>query len=52
MVNFQEVYDELDHLRKLVQKYRLELSNREGNFNRMFTGKMEILGQIEYQGNS
>lgn len=36
---WQEVYEELENLRKLVQKYRLELSNREGNFNRMFTEK-------------
>lgn len=26
----------------MVQKYRLELSNREGNFNRMFTDKTPI----------
>ena len=32
----------MDHLRKLVQKYRLELSNREGNFNRMFTEKTPV----------
>ncbi|XP_067931243.1 protein FAM184A-like [Watersipora subatra] len=38
----QEVYEELDQLRKLVQKYRLELSNREGNFNRMFTEKTPV----------
>lgn len=29
-------------MRKLVQKYRLELSNREGNFNRMFTDKAPV----------
>ena len=39
---FQQVYEELEHLRKLVQKYRLELSNREGNFNRMFTDQTPV----------
>ena len=39
---FKEVYEELENLRRLVQKYRLELSNREGNFNRMFTEKTPI----------
>lgn len=33
----------MENLRRLVQKYRLELSNREGNFNRMFTEKTPVL---------
>ena len=29
-------------LKKEVEKYRMELRNREGNFNRMFTEKQPI----------
>ncbi|KAF6022923.1 hypothetical protein EB796_018779 [Bugula neritina] len=41
-VNYQKMKEELENLKKLVQKYRLELSNREGNFNRMFTEKVPV----------
>ncbi|ESO88373.1 hypothetical protein LOTGIDRAFT_234666 [Lottia gigantea] len=34
--------EELEKLRKEIQKYRLELSNRDCNFNRMFTEKQPI----------
>lgn len=35
--------DELDRLRKEVQRYRLELSNRESSFNRMFTDHQPVI---------
>ncbi|XP_041362478.1 protein FAM184A-like [Gigantopelta aegis] len=34
--------DELERLRREVQRYRLELSNRDLNFNRMFTNQQPI----------
>ncbi|KAK6188938.1 hypothetical protein SNE40_005012 [Patella caerulea] len=34
--------EELERLRKEVRKYKLELSNRDWNFNRMFTEKQPI----------
>lgn len=41
-----ESSDELERLRKEVQRYRLELRNREGNFNRMFTSTMPVLVDV------
>lgn len=38
----QDHNEELERLRREIQRYRLELSNREGNFNRMFTEKQPI----------
>ncbi|CAL1544476.1 unnamed protein product [Lymnaea stagnalis] len=35
--------DELDRLRQEVQRYRLELSNRDNNFNRVFSEKQPVL---------
>ncbi|XP_025078200.1 spindle pole body component 110-like isoform X2 [Pomacea canaliculata] len=35
----QDQNEELEKLRREVQRYRLELSNRDVNFNRMFTNK-------------
>jgi len=35
--------DELERLRREVQRYRLELSNRESNFNRMFTDHHPVI---------
>ncbi|XP_076444173.1 uncharacterized protein LOC143282423 [Babylonia areolata] len=34
--------EELERLRREVQRYRLELSNRDVNFNRMFTEKQPV----------
>ncbi|KAL8616683.1 hypothetical protein ACOMHN_031665 [Nucella lapillus] len=38
----QDYSEELERLRRQVQRYRLELSNRVVNFNRMFTEKQPI----------
>ena len=38
----QETNEELERLRREVRKYRMELSNREGNFNRMFTDSVPV----------
>lgn len=38
-----ESSDELERLRRELQKYRLELTNRDFNFNRMFTDKQPVL---------
>lgn len=35
--------DELERLRREVQRYRLELSNREMSFNRMFTDHKPVI---------
>ncbi|KAL3866083.1 hypothetical protein ACJMK2_043421 [Sinanodonta woodiana] len=35
--------DELEKLRREVQRYRLELSNRDNNFNRMFTDHQPLI---------
>ena len=35
--------DELERLRREVQRYRLELSNRELSFNRMFTDHQPVV---------
>ncbi|XP_068740371.1 uncharacterized protein MCAP_0864-like [Montipora capricornis] len=35
--------DELERLRREVQRYRLELSNRESSFNRMFTDHQPVI---------
>ena len=40
---FQDTNDELEKLRKEIQRYRLELYNREGNFNRIFSDKQPVL---------
>ncbi|XP_033634527.1 protein FAM184A-like [Asterias rubens] len=37
-----ETNEELERLRREVRKYRMELSNREGNFNRMFTDSVPV----------
>ncbi|XP_022110271.1 protein FAM184A-like [Acanthaster planci] len=34
--------EELERLRREVRMYRMELSNREGNFNRMFTDSLPV----------
>lgn len=39
----QEVSEEVERLRREIQRYRLELSNRDNNFNRMFTEKQPML---------
>ncbi|XP_059148329.1 paramyosin-like [Physella acuta] len=38
-----ESSDEVERLRRELQKYRLELTNRDFNFNRMFTDKQPVL---------
>ncbi|XP_033749682.1 protein FAM184A-like isoform X3 [Pecten maximus] len=35
--------DEVEKLRKEVQRYRMELSNRDGNFNRMFSNSQPMV---------
>ncbi|XP_038067814.1 protein FAM184A-like isoform X2 [Patiria miniata] len=37
-----EFSEELERLRREVRMYRMELSNREGNFNRMFTDSSPV----------
>lgn len=39
----QDYNSEIEHLRREVHKYRMELSNRDLNFNRMFTDKQPIV---------
>ena len=39
---FQDYGDELERLRREIQRYRNELSNRETNFNRMFSDKKPV----------
>ncbi|GFO42044.1 protein fam184a-like [Plakobranchus ocellatus] len=39
----QEMNEEVERLRREIQRYRLELSNRDNNFNRMFTEKQPML---------
>lgn len=41
--NFTDYNDELDKLRKEVQRYRMEISNRDGNFNRMFSSSQPMV---------
>ncbi|XP_013416489.1 protein FAM184A [Lingula anatina] len=41
-LNYMEYHDELERLRREVQRYKMELTNREGNFNRMFTDKQNV----------
>ena len=38
----QEYAEEIEKLRKEVHRYRNELINREGNFNRMFTEQQPV----------
>lgn len=42
-VRSQDSSEELKRLRREVQRYRLELSNREHNFNRMFCDKQPLI---------
>ncbi|XP_033108868.1 WEB family protein At3g02930, chloroplastic-like [Anneissia japonica] len=37
-----EVNEEMERLKREIKHYRLELSNREGNFNRMFTNTLPV----------
>ncbi|XP_071965149.1 uncharacterized protein [Antedon mediterranea] len=37
-----EVNEEMERLRQEIKRYKLELSNREGNFNRMFTSTVPV----------
>ncbi|XP_033749679.1 protein FAM184A-like isoform X1 [Pecten maximus] len=39
----QDYNDEVEKLRKEVQRYRMELSNRDGNFNRMFSNSQPMV---------
>ncbi|OWF52814.1 protein FAM184A-like isoform X3 [Mizuhopecten yessoensis] len=41
--NFTDYNDELEKLRKEVQRYRMEISNRDGNFNRMFSNSQPMV---------
>lgn len=57
VIFFQDNSDEIERLRREVQKYRLEISNRDANFNRMFTEKQRVhvdprAGKIGQQQNS
>ena len=45
----QEVSEEVERLRREIQRYRLELSNRDNNFNRMFTEKQPMLVNQKHQ---
>ncbi|KAK7116707.1 protein FAM184A-like [Littorina saxatilis] len=40
--SFLDQNEELERLRREIHRYRLELSNRDANFNRMFTDKQPI----------
>ncbi|XP_021348444.1 protein FAM184A-like isoform X4 [Mizuhopecten yessoensis] len=42
-VKNQDYNDELEKLRKEVQRYRMEISNRDGNFNRMFSNSQPMV---------
>lgn len=46
--------EELERLRREVQRYRLEISNRESNFNRVFAEQKPVLtdGRIKKSSNS
>ncbi|KXJ28906.1 CAP-Gly domain-containing linker protein 1 [Exaiptasia diaphana] len=46
--------EELERLRREVQRYRLEISNRESNFNRVFAEQKPVLtdGRSKKSGNS
>ena len=39
---FQDTSEEVDRLKREILRYRMELSNRESNFNRMFTEKQPV----------
>lgn len=41
--NFQNYNDELEKLRAEVRRYRLELQNRDANFNRVFTEQQPLI---------
>ena len=46
LILFDHVFqrdDELERLRREVQRYRLELTNRESSFNRMFTDHHPVI---------
>lgn len=40
---FQDYNEEVEKLRREVQRYRMELSNRDNNFNRMFTDGQQLM---------
>lgn len=40
---FQTYNDELERLRAEVRRYRLELQNRDANFNRVFTEQQPLI---------
>lgn len=40
--SMQDYDEEMIKMKKLLDKYKLELRNREGNFNRMFTEKQPV----------
>lgn len=40
----------MDRLKKEIERYRLELSNREGNFNRMFTSTNPVRVDTSLRG--
>ena len=42
-VLLQEYIDEIERLKREVQKYRNELQNRESNFNRMFVDQNPVM---------
>ena len=48
----QDTSEELERLRREVRKYRMELSNREGNFNRMFTDSVPVRVDQRVAGNA
>ncbi len=39
----QDYAEEIEKLRAQVHRYRMELSNREGNFNRMFVDQRPVV---------
>lgn len=41
--SFQDYNEEVEKLRREVQRYRMELSNRDNNFNRMFTDGQQLM---------
>lgn len=40
---FKDYNEEVEKLRREVQRYRMELSNRDNNFNRMFTDGQQLM---------
>ena len=45
----QDMSEEIERLRREIQRYRLELSNRDNNFNRMFNEKQPMLVNQKHQ---